>query len=245
MCGNNDSIEKHLFCRGGQNHEGFAEITNIAMMEFAAHFNYPFRISGDGVHVGRKSKAAISFQDSCKYFAGVFISGPARITYVRRRPVGEEPFQILLRFMESAQKSFQTQIRKPNPARPSYFFRNLPLFPAISRFRIFSNVNGERERMFCAVRVTGRGQRMGNIGKSFVKVLTFLGKYVFWGIIEIEQRSYNDKCISQFFALLPRAFSGVWAFRKSLCRISIFYFFYMRRFCPNVFGLLFYSYLGK
>ena len=42
-------------------------------------------------------------------FAGVFISGPARITYVRRRPVGEEPFQILLRFMESAQKSFQTQ----------------------------------------------------------------------------------------------------------------------------------------
>lgn len=129
MCGNNDSIEKHLFCRGGQNHEGFAEIANIAMMEFAAHFNYPFRISGDGVHVGRKSKAAISFQDSCKYFAGVFISGPARITYVRRRPVGEEPFQILLRFMESAQKSFQTQIRNPNPARPSYFSAISHYFP--------------------------------------------------------------------------------------------------------------------
>ena len=41
MCGNNDSIEKHLFCRGGQNREGLAEIANIAMMEFAAHFNFP------------------------------------------------------------------------------------------------------------------------------------------------------------------------------------------------------------
>lgn len=142
-------------------------------------------------------------------------------------------------------KKFPNSNPEPESGPTLLFFRNLPLFPAISRFRIFSNVNGERERMFCAVRVTGRGQRMGNIGKSFVKVLTFLGKCVFWGIIKIKQRNYNDKCISQFFALLPRAFSGVWAFKKSLCRISIFYFFYMRRFCPNVFGLLFYSYLGK
>ncbi len=130
---------------------------------------------------------------------------------------------------------------RPDP----FIFPQPPIISRHFRFRIFSNVNGKRERMFCAVRVAGRGQRMGNIGKSFVKVLTFLGKCVFWGIIEIKQRSYNDKCISQFFALLPRAFSGVWSFKKSLCRISIFYFFYMRRFCPNVFGLLFYSYLGK
>lgn len=40
--------------------------------------------------------------------------------------------------------------------------------------------------MFYAVSVAGRGQRMENIGKSFVKVLTFLGKYVFWGIIKIK-----------------------------------------------------------
>ncbi len=91
----------------------------------------------------------------------------------------------------------------------------------------------------------GAGTENGKYWKEFCKSLTFLGKCVFWGIIKIKQRNYNDKCISQFFALLPRAFSGVWAFKKSLCRISIFYFFYMRRFCPNVFGLLFYSYLGK
>lgn len=106
MCGNNDSIEKHLFCRGGQNHEGLAEIANIAMMEFAAHFNYPFRISGDGVHVGRKNKVAISFQDSCKYFAGVFISGLARIADVRRQPVGAGAVPNLASFYGVGAKKF-------------------------------------------------------------------------------------------------------------------------------------------
>lgn len=194
---------------------------------------------------GEKSKAAISFQDSCKYFTGVFISGPARIADVRRRPVGAGAVPDLASVHGVGAKKFPNSNPQSESGPTLLFFRNLPLFPAISRFRIFSNVNGERERMFCAVRVAGRGQRMGNIGKSFVKVLTFLGKCVFWGIIEIKQRIYNDKCISQFFALLPRAFSGVWGFKKSLCRISVFYFFYMRRFCPNVFGLLFYSCHGK
>lgn len=180
ICGNNDSIEKHLFCRGGQNHEGFAEIANIAMMEFAAHFNYPFRISGDGVHVGRKSKAAISFQDSCKYFAGVFISGPARITYVRRRPVGEEPFQILLRFMESAQKSFQTQIRKPNPAHPLIF----PQSPIISRHFPFPNFFKRQWRAGKNVlrgECSGAGTENGKYWKEFCKSIDIFRKICFLG----------------------------------------------------------------
>lgn len=137
ICGNNDSIEKHLFCRGGQNHEGFAEIANIAMMEFAAHFNYPFRISGDGVHVGRKSKAAISFQDSCKYFAGVFISGPARITYVRRRPVGAGAVPDLASVHGVGAKKFPNSNPQSESGPTLLFFRNLPLFPAISVSEFF------------------------------------------------------------------------------------------------------------
>ena len=71
---------------------------------------------------------------------------------------------------------------RPDPL----IFPQPPIISRHFRFRIFSNVNGERERMFYAVSVAGRGQRMENIGKSFVKVLTFLGKYVFWGIIKIK-----------------------------------------------------------
>ena len=228
-------IEKHLFYEGGQKprrprgnskprHGGICDAFQLSIPPLRRW--RPCR---------SENEASISFQGSCKCFAGVFYFRSGAYRICSGRPVGAEPFQILLHFMGSAQKSFQTQIWNPQS----------PIISLHFRFRIFSNVNGERERMFCAVRVAGRGQRMGNIGKSFVKVLTFLGKYVFWGIIEIKQRNYNDKCISQFFALLLRAFSGVWSFKKSLCRISIFYFFYMRRFCPNVFGLLFYSYLGK
>ena len=180
MCGNNDSIEKHLFCRGGQNHEGLAEIANIAMMEFAAHFNYPFRISGDCVHVGRKSKAAISFQDSCKYFAGVFIPGPARIADVRRRPVGEEPFQILLRFMESAQKSFQTQTRNPNPARPPYFSAISHYFPPFPFPNFFKRQWGAGKNVLRG-ECGGAGTENGKYWKEFCKSIAFLGKMCFLG----------------------------------------------------------------
>lgn len=180
MCGNNDSIEKHLFCRGGQNHEGLAEIANIAMMEFAAHFNYPFRISGDGVHVGRKNKVAISFQDSCKYFAGVFISGLARIAVFGGGPSGRNRSKSC--FVLCSRRKKVSKLKSVIRIRPDPFiFPQPPIISRHFRFRIFSNVNGERERMFYAVSVAGRGQRMGNIGKSFVKVLTFLGKICFLG----------------------------------------------------------------
>ena len=187
--------------RGDKNREGLAEIANPAMVEFATHSNYPFRPFGDGVHAGRKNEASISFQGSCKCFAGVFYFRSGAYRICSGRPVGAEPFQILLHFMGSAQKSFQTQIWNPQPPIIS---RNFP-------FPNFSDVKGERGRLFCAVRVAGRGQGMGKCWKGFCKsVLTFLGKYVFWGIIEIKQRNYNDNCISRFFALLPRVFSGAW-----------------------------------
>lgn len=184
MCGNNDSIEKHLFCRGGQNREGLAEIANIAMMEFAAHFNFP--------HIRRlcpcrekKVKPQSPFKTLANILQG-FLFPALRVSHMfgggpSGRNRSKSCFVLWSRRKKVSKLKSAIRIR-PDPL----IFPQPPIISRHFRFRIFSNVNGERERMFYAVSVAGRGQRMENIGKSFVKVLTFLGKYVFWGIIKIK-----------------------------------------------------------
>ena len=86
---------------------------------------------------GEKSKAAISFQDSCKYFAGVFISGLARIADVRRRPVGAGAVPDLASVHGVGAKKFPNSNPQSESGPTLLFFRNLPLFPAISVSEFF------------------------------------------------------------------------------------------------------------
>lgn len=179
MCGNNDSIEKHLFCRGGQNREGLAEIANIAMMEFAAHFNFP--------HIRRlcpcrekKVKPQSPFKTLANILQG-FLFPALRVSQMfGGGPSEQEPFQTLLRFMESAQKSFQTQIRNPNPARPFYFSATSHYFPPFP-FPNFFKRQWRAGKNVLRGECSGAGTENGKYWKEFCKSIDIFRKICFLG----------------------------------------------------------------
>ena len=133
MCGNNDSIEKHLFCRGGQNREGLAEIANIAMMEFAAHFNFP--------HIRRlcpcrekKVKPQSPFKTLANILQG-FLFPALRVSQMfGGGPSGRNRSKSCF-VLWSRRKKVSKLKSESGPTL--LFFRNLPLFPAISVSEFF------------------------------------------------------------------------------------------------------------
>lgn len=166
--------------RGDKNREGLAEIANPAMVEFATHSNYPFRPFGDGVHAGRRNEASISFQGSCKCFAGVFYFRSGAYRICSGRPVGADRSKSC--FISWGWRKKVSKLKSGIRIRSDPFI--FPQPPIISRnfpFPNMSDVNVERGRLFCAVRVAGRGQGMGKCWKGFCKSIDIFRKICFLG----------------------------------------------------------------
>ena len=131
--------------RGDKNREGLAEIANPAMVEFATHSNYPFRPFGDGVHAGRKMKPQSPFKALANVLQGFFISGPARIAYVRGGPSG----------LNRSKSCFISWGRRKKVSKLKSGIRNLPLFPSISVSEFFqTSMESGKE---CFARCVWRG----------------------------------------------------------------------------------------
>lgn len=95
-------------------------------------------------------------------------------------PSEQEPFQTLLRFMESAQKSFQTQIRNPNPARPFYFSATSHYFPPFP-FPNFFKRQWRAGKNVLRGECSGAGTENGKYWKEFCKSIDIFRKICFLG----------------------------------------------------------------
>lgn len=107
--------------------------------EFAAHTDCPFRAFGGASMPCEKNETAIKpLQVFCR---GFLLPTRRILRYVRRRLGEAKTVPSLTSFQGFRAKSFQNQIRNPNP--PHLFF---PQFPIISRFQThLSNIRQKPE----------------------------------------------------------------------------------------------------